>query len=88
MTLSEIEKITTQALVEEFEIDPEKLVPQARIKEDLELDSLDIVDMVVVLEKAFHFKLTQREKLATIRTLNDIYTYIAEIQADVVNKKA
>lgn len=68
------------ALAEEFELEPARLVPGATIREDLGLDSLDIVDMVIVLEKAFGFKLENREPLAHIHTLGDIYAFIASLR--------
>ena len=68
------------ALIEEFELVPERMAPEALIRDDLGLDSLDIVDMVIVLEKAFNFKLLNKEPLATIRTLGDIYAFIAALR--------
>ena len=67
------------ALCEEFELEPEQMVPEASIRDDLGLDSLDIVDMVIVLEKAFNFKLQNKKALVTIRTLGDIHAYIASL---------
>ena len=43
-------------LVEEFEVDPAKITPQANLKETLELDSLDYIDLVVVVESNFGFQ--------------------------------
>ena len=68
------------ALSEEFELEPEQLTPEARIRDDLGLDSLDIVDMVIVLEKAFAFKLQNKEPLTTIQTLGDLYAFIAALR--------
>ena len=68
------------ALSEEFELSPDQLVPSAHIKEDLGLDSLDIVDMVIVLEKAFNFKLQNKESLVKIQTLGDIYAFIEALR--------
>ena len=73
-------KTINGCISEEFELEPEVLVPEARFKEDLELDSLDAVDMVIVLEKAFGFKIRQDEAFAQIRTLGDLHNF-------VVNKK-
>jgi len=73
------EKVNT-ALVAEFELDPACMSPDARIRDDLGLDSLDIVDMVIVLEKAFHFKLQNKEPLVKIRTLGDLYAFIATLR--------
>jgi acyl carrier protein len=44
------------------------------------LDSLDIVDLVVVLEKAFQFKIREEDSIQEIRTLGDIHRF-------VINKK-
>ena len=68
------------ALIDEFELDPNRISPAAHIRDDLGLDSLDIVDMVIVLEKAFHFKLHNKEPLAKIQTLGDIYAFIAALR--------
>ncbi|MDR0466640.1 MAG: phosphopantetheine-binding protein [Deltaproteobacteria bacterium] len=75
-----IAEIVNAALIEEFELDPEKVSPDAHIRDDLGLDSLDIVDMVIVLEKAFHFKLHDKEPLTKIRTLGDVYAFIAALR--------
>ena len=75
-----IAEIVNNALIEEFELNPERISPEAHIRDDLGLDSLDIVDMVIVLEKAFKFKLHNKEPLAKIRTLGDIYAFIAVLR--------
>ncbi len=86
MTIDEIRQKTNKALAEEFELDISKMVDDANIKEDLELDSLDIVDMVIVLEKTFNFKLKDKSKLTKIVTLGDIYGFIAQIQEEELKK--
>ena len=68
------------ALSEEFELSPDQLVPTAHIKEDLVLDSLDILDMLLLLEKAFNFKLQNKESLVKIQTLGDIYAFIEALR--------
>lgn len=75
-----IAETVNSALAEEFEIPAEKLVPEAHIRDDLGLDSLDIVDMVIVLEKAFAFRLPNREALAHIQTLGDIHAFIRSMR--------
>ena len=75
-----IAEIVNTALIEEFELDPAKIFPQAHIRDDLGLDSLDLVDMIIVLEKAFNFKLQNKEPLATMQTLGDIYAFIAALR--------
>lgn len=62
-------------LVEEFEIDQELLTPEASLKSDLEIDSLDFVDIVVLIDREFGFK-PKAEELKTVKTLQDFYDYI------------
>jgi len=69
-----IEKVN-EFLTEEFEIDPSLLTPEAGIVEDLGIESLDFVDIVVIIERDFGFKV-KREDMSGIRTLEDLYKYI------------
>lgn len=69
-----IEKVN-EFLTEEFEIDAALLTPEARIVEDLGIESLDFVDIVVIIERDFGFRV-KREDMAGIRTLEDLYKYI------------
>ena len=71
-----IEKVN-EFLVDEFEIDENKLTPDAHLIDDLGIESLDFVDIVVIIEKDFGFKV-KREEMADVRTLNDLYQYIDE----------
>ena len=70
-----IEKIN-HLLIEEFEIEPELLTLEASLKQDLEIDSLDFVDIVVLIDREFGFKPTA-EELKKVKTLNEFYDYIA-----------
>jgi acyl carrier protein len=65
---------------ESFEIEKERLVPEAHIFTDLGLDSLDIVDLVVALQNAFGVKIRNEEKVRDIRTLQDIYQFISSLK--------
>jgi acyl carrier protein len=62
-------------LAEEFEIDAEKMTPEANLKETLDLDSLDYIDLVVVIESNFPFKV-KPEDFVGIVTFNDFYNYV------------
>ncbi|MFO7842296.1 MAG: acyl carrier protein [Bacteroidales bacterium] len=64
-------------LIDEFELEEEQLVPTANLKETLEIDSLDYVDLVVIIEKNFGFKV-KGEDFANIKTLQDFYEYIIQ----------
>ncbi len=71
-----IEKING-FLVEEFEVEPGKISPDANLRETLELDSLDYIDLVVVIESNFGFKV-KPEDFASIVTFNNFYEYVVE----------
>lgn len=79
ITREEIIQKTNEALAREFELSPQQLVPTATFQTDLGLDSLDAVDMVVVLEQAFGMTLRQGYDLRAIVTLNDLYDFIEKL---------
>ena len=62
-------------LIDEFELEEDQLIPSASLKETLEIDSLDYVDLVVIIEKNFGFKV-KGEDFANIKSLQDFYDYI------------
>lgn len=62
-------------LIDELEVDEEQIYPEARLKDDVGIDSLDFVDIVVIVEKNFGFKI-KPEEMAGVITLNNFYDYI------------
>ena len=78
MTDQEMVNLINASLIEEFELDPAEMSSDANIYEDLGLDSLDTVDMVVVLENAFRFKIREDDGIREIRTLGDIHRFVIE----------
>jgi acyl carrier protein len=62
-------------LSEEFEVDTDCMVPDANIRQTLELDSLDYIDLVVVIENNFSFKV-KPEDFIPIVSFQDFYAYI------------
>jgi acyl carrier protein len=80
MTDQEIIDLINTTLANEFELNIDDMVPGAVLKDDLGLDSLDRVDMVIVLERAFNFKIREEEAVRKIYTLSDIHNF-------VINKK-
>ncbi len=75
MTRQEIEEKVREFLIEDLEIEEEKIAPEAQLKEDLGIDSLDFVDIVVIVEKKFGFKI-KPEEMADVKTLNQFCDYI------------
>ncbi|HLT75354.1 MAG TPA: acyl carrier protein [Ohtaekwangia sp.] len=69
-----IEKIN-DFLVEEFEVEASKITADGNLRETLELDSLDYIDLVVVIESNFGFKV-KPEDFASIITFQNFYDYV------------
>ena len=82
MTREEIVTRTNKVFEEAFEIEAARLQPQARIFDDLGLDSLDIVDLVVALQKQFGVQIRGDERVRAIRTLDDVYNFILAIREE------
>ena len=78
MNKAQIIETTKEFLSAEFEIDKNKITPEGNLKDTLDLDSLDYVDLVVVIEENFGFKVTG-DDFKGIATFNDFY--------DLVEKK-
>lgn len=78
----DIRRRMIEVLAEEFELDSAEMTPEATLYEDLGLDSLDAVDMVVVLEKEFGMKLTDEEALRSIRTIEDLYQFLLRLKQE------
>lgn len=75
MNRSKIIETTKDFLSAEFEIDKNKITPESNLKETLDLDSLDYVDLVVVIEENFGFKVNG-EDFKGIVTFNDFYNLV------------
>ncbi|HJN76097.1 MAG TPA: acyl carrier protein [Myxococcota bacterium] len=77
MTAEQIIAKVDEILVEEFELDEASVVPGATLREDLDLDSLDAVDLIVALEKAFGFRIDE-QVVVEMKTVGDIHGYIRD----------
>ncbi len=75
MERKEIESKVRDFLIEDLEVEEEKIFPEAKLKDDVGIDSLDFVDIVVIVEKNFGFKI-KPEEMAGVVTLSDFYDYI------------
>lgn len=82
MKSEEIVKKINDFLIDEFEVEHEKLVPSAQFKQDLGIDSLDFVDIAVIIESNFGFKV-KGEEMANVLTLQDFYDYVIHKVATV-----
>jgi acyl carrier protein len=75
MTKEQIIDTIKTSLTEEFEIDADLIQPDVLLIETLDLDSLDLVDMVVLIEKNFGFNMT-KQNFTEIKTFQDFYDFI------------
>lgn len=75
MERKEIEEKVKAFLIEDLEIEEENIAPEAKLKDDLVIDSLDFVDIVVIVEKNFGFKI-KPEEMQGIVTLSQFCDYI------------
>ena len=73
MVLDQIKKI----LVETMDIEEEKITLDAKLKDDLNLDSLDSVELIVSAEEEFGIEIPD-EDVMNFKTVNDIVNYIEE----------
>lgn len=75
MTKAEIIERINGFLVDEFEVDPDKINPDENLRDTLGLDSLDYVDLVVIIESNFGFKVVA-EDFINISTFQNFYDYV------------
>lgn len=75
MKRTEIEEKVKAFLLEDLEIDEEKVFDDAKLKDDMGIDSLDFVDIVVIVEKNFGFKI-KPEEMTGVTTLKEFNDYI------------
>ncbi|MFB0711808.1 acyl carrier protein [Buttiauxella noackiae] len=80
MNKEDIYQEVTGLLVKLFELSPEQITPQSRLYEDLDLDSIDAVDMVVHLQKRTGKKI-KPEDFKTVRTVQDVVEAVERLQS-------
>ncbi|MDR2690739.1 MAG: phosphopantetheine-binding protein [Dysgonamonadaceae bacterium] len=75
MTREKIEEIVKNFLIEEIEVAEDAIKPDAVLKDELGIDSLDYVDIVVIVERNFGFKI-KAEEMSEVQTLRQFCDYI------------
>ena len=81
LTREEIIEAVNGALVNEMELDPAELAPEKTFFDDLGLDSLDMVDLMIGLQRKFGVSLRDNEEIKQVRTLGDVYDFFEKNQA-------
>jgi len=81
MTRAEIEQTVKDILVSDFEVEASKFTPDVNLFADLDLDSIDAVDLVVRLQQEVKKKVDP-EQFRQIRTLRDVVDAIEKLLAE------
>lgn len=64
-----------KVIAEQLNIDPAKVKPESKLVEDLEADSLDVVELVTELEMSYQIEIPD-EAMTTLVTVQDVVNYI------------
>jgi acyl carrier protein len=68
----------TEILEEQFEVDPESITPDARLREDLDIDSIDAVNLIIEL-KSFTEKKLAIDSFRDVRTIRDVVDAVYQV---------
>lgn len=79
MEKQEIIERVDHFLIEKLEIDQEQINPDAELKRDLGLTSIDAVEMSLFIKRQFNF-LPQEKEVKSLITMDDLYDYIFQNQ--------
>jgi acyl carrier protein len=82
MNRDQIIETTKRFLSEEFEVSTDVILPENNLQQTLDLDSLDYVDLVVVIEENFGFKPTA-DDFKTVATFEDFYKLVEQKLAEL-----
>ena len=75
MEREDIIKKINSLLIQEFEIEEKNISPGAHLKDDLGLESLDFVDIAVIIKKEICITL-KGEEVTSLKTMGNLYDYI------------
>jgi acyl carrier protein len=78
--MSDIESRVRNIVVELLGVDEDQVVASARFREDLEADSLDLVELIMAFEEEFNGEISD-EQAQTITTVGEAVAYINENMA-------
>jgi acyl carrier protein len=78
MTREEVFAQVKAILVETLSVDEDKVTEDARFQEDLETDSLDLVELVMTMEEKFGIKISD-EEAGSIKTVGDAVDFVIKV---------
>ena len=68
-----------EIICEQFELEPESVTGETRFVEDLSADSLDVVELIMSMEDAFHLPEVSEDDIRSIQTVDDLVRYVSKI---------
>ena len=75
--MANIEEKVKEIIVNQLGVDPEEVTPNAYFVEDLDADSLDLVELIMAMEEEFGIEVPE-EEAEKIRTVQDAINYVKE----------
>ena len=88
LTRDEIIEAVNNALVNEMELDPADIAPEKTFFDDLGLDSIDMVDLIIGLQRKFGISLREDDEIKKVRTLGDVYDFFERFQVQLQHQTA
>lgn len=85
MDKAEILKKLSDALINDFGLPAEKVIPEAKLAEDLDLDSIDAVDLIVKLKSMLPHNIDP-DVFKSVKTLQDVVDAIYNLIHNAENK--
>ena len=76
--MASIDERVKNIVIELLGVDDDRVVPEARFREDLEADSLDLVELIMAFEEEFGGEITD-EDAQTITTVGEAVSYIGKM---------
>lgn len=77
MERTEIEEKVKSILIDDMEIDEDKVYDEALLKDDMGIDSLDYIDIVVIVDRIFGFKI-KPEEMSNVKSFCEFCDYIEQ----------
>lgn len=78
MTDQDIQNVLTEALVSLFEVDKEKITLETNLYSDLDIDSIDAIDLIDYIKRQTGYKL-RADDFRNVRTVNDVIEAVKKI---------
>lgn len=78
MSDADIQSRLFDLMVDQFELDPSDLTPNADLRDDLDLDSLDAMDLMALVEKRMGLTVDE-ERVLKVRTVGELTEYLRSL---------